>query len=74
MFTVEKWEIQIQRTSYIGHSYIWFLKQMRIYTAPTPVLKCAFIPPPCKVRENSDFQGSGLSTAVSIMGRSTGQR
>ena len=50
------------------------LKQMGNYTLPTPILKCVALPPSCEIRENSDLQGSGLSTAVSIMGRSTGQR
>ena len=44
------------------------------YTLPTPILNCVGLPPLCTIRENSDLQSSGLSTAVSIMGRSTGQR
>lgn len=50
------------------------LKQMGNYTLPTPILKCVVLSPLCTIRENSDLQGSGLSTAVSTMGRSTGQR
>ena len=50
------------------------LKQMGNYTLPNPILKCVVLPPLCTIRENSDLQGSGLSTAVSTMGRSTGQR
>lgn len=76
MFIVEKWKIQTHRHLYINHPWAaWLLRQMSKHTVPTPILKCAVIPTLCTLRDNnSDFQGSELSTTASKMGRSTGQR